>query len=94
MSSSVVKITGQNWKLAAGVAALVVGSLAPLSARSGMSWTVGTILATVGYVFTLVAVRCPACGSRWFWQAAQRVELYKPLFTRPSCPDCKHEFPS
>ena len=94
MASSVVRITGQNWKLIVGVLALLVGSFAPLSSRIGMTWTQGTILATVGYCFTLFAVRCPACGSRWFWQAAQRVELYKPLFTESRCPDCKHEFRS
>ena len=91
-TNSVVTITGQLWKLAIGAVALLVGSLAPLSAQSGLSWTGGTILATVGYAFSLLTIRCPGCQRRWLWDATLDAALYRPLFTRPACPHCHHEF--
>lgn len=91
-AASVVSLTGQYWKVAVGTAALLVGSIAPLFAATGLSWTMGTIIAVVGYGFTCLAVRCPACGSRWFWQAALDAGLYKPLFRGHCCPQCKHDY--
>lgn len=90
--NSLLALTGQSWKLVVGVAALVGGSIAPLFEASRLSWTGGTVLACVGYAFTLLAVRCPACGSRWFWQAALDAGLYAPIFKGPDCPSCKREF--
>jgi tellurite resistance protein TehA-like permease len=90
--ASVLSLTGQYWKLVAGVGALLVGSLAPLSAASGLNWTTGTILAVVGYAFTCFAVRCPQCEARWFWQAALDASVYAPLFKGSSCPSCKKDF--
>lgn len=90
--TSVISLTRQYWKVAAGVAALLSGSFAPLLEASGMSWTVGTLVACAGYAFTCIAVRCPGCGSRWFWQAALDAGLYGPLFKGSSCPACKRDF--
>ena len=86
--ASTVGITGQYWKVWVGGLALLVGSFAPLVKASGLSWTWGTILAVVGYTFTCVAVKCPSCGSRWFWQAALDASLYAPLFKGSACPKC------
>ena len=90
--SSVLSLTGQFWKLLAGVLALVIGSVAPLFEASGLSWTGGTIVACVGYAYTLLAVRCPGCGNRWFWQAALDANLYAPIFKGSACPACKHDY--
>lgn len=89
---SLLGLTGQYWKLAAGVLLLLAGSIAPLFEATGMSWTVGTAVACVGYAFTLLAVRCPNCGSRWFWQAALDAGVYRPLFKESACPSCQHDF--
>ncbi|GMW06470.1 MAG: hypothetical protein QY320_13100 [Gammaproteobacteria bacterium] len=91
-TSSVIGLTGQNWKLALGAAALLIGSFAPLATVTGISWTAGTVLAVAGYAFVCLMVRCPACRSRWFWQAALDAGLYGPLFRRPECPQCRHDF--
>ena len=88
---SVISLTGQYWKVAVGVGALLIGSFAPLVASSGLSWTGGTVLACAGYAFTCIAVRCPDCGSRWFWQAALDASLYGPLFRGTACPHCKRD---
>lgn len=90
--SSVIGVTGQYWKLALGVVALLAGSFVPMVERIGMSWTAGTVLAIAGYAFTCLAVRCPGCGSRWFWQAALDASLYGPLFKRSACPQCGRDF--
>lgn len=88
--NSVIRNTGQWWKLVTGIVALLLGSIAPFFEASGMSWTVGTIIAVVGYGFTLAFIRCPGCGQRWFWKALIYSEIYRPLFTEPSCPSCNH----
>lgn len=92
LKNSVIRVTGQNWKLVVALLALLIGSFAPLYDGSGIGWTSGTVIASVGYVFALLAIRCPTCGSRWFWQATLQAELYKPLLTQASCPECKHDF--
>lgn len=90
--TSVIRLTGQYWKLAVGVLALLIGSFAPMVEASGISWTSGTVVACAGYAFTCLAVRCPGCGSRWFWQAALDASLYAPLFKRTACPKCGRDF--
>ena len=90
--NSVIRKTSQLWKLYAGIAAVVFGSVAPAFEQSGLSWTAGTVIAVVGYVFVLAFVICPACGQRWFYRAILYAEIYGPLFTRPECPKCKQEF--
>jgi hypothetical protein len=87
---SIVRNTGQWWKLVIGVLALLLGSIAPLFDASGMSWTAGTIIAVAGYGYSLAFIRCPGCGQRWFWRALVYSEMYRPLFTDPICPSCKY----
>lgn len=88
--NSVIRKTGQWWKLVVGVIALLVGSAAPVFEASRMSWTDGTILACLGYVFALLTIRCPSCDQRWFWKALIYSEMYRPLLTEPDCPSCKY----
>lgn len=92
ISSSVLALTGQTWKLVLGIAALLVGSFAPLFSASGLDWTTGTVLAVAGYVFVCFTVRCPNCGSRWFWQAALDAGLYGHIFGQGQCPACKYDY--
>lgn len=92
MKHSVITHTGQTWKLVLGITLLLAGSFVPLVKSVGMSWTVGTIIAGVGYVFALVFIRCPNCKSRWLWQATLNAELYAPLFKDSACPQCKRDF--
>jgi len=88
MKNSIIGRTGQWWKVIIGMVALLVGSIAPLFESSGISVISGTVLAVVGYGFTVAMVRCPDCGERWFWKALVDAGLYKPLFTKPECPAC------
>lgn len=91
-SGSILALTGQRWKFVLGAGALLVGSFAPLLEASHLDWTSGTLLAVAGYAFVCLAVRCPHCGSRWFWQAALDASVYAPLFKGTACPACKRDF--
>jgi hypothetical protein len=91
-SNSVIRKTGQWWKLVVGTVVLLVGSIVPAFEASGMSWTVGTILAVLGYGFIIAFIRCPSCELRWFWKALLYAEMYGPLFKKAACPDCAHDF--
>jgi hypothetical protein len=91
-AESVIRKTGQWWKLVVGVVALLAGSIVPVFESVGMSWTVGTVIAVVGYGFTLAFIKCPSCDLRWFWKALLYSEMYSPLFTKSSCPSCEHNF--
>ena len=62
MKNSIIGRTGQWWKVIIGFVALLVGSIAPLFESSGISVMSGTVLAVVGYGYTVAMVRCPACG--------------------------------
>jgi len=92
LKKSVIHHSGQFWKLAAVVIALLVGSFAPLFSSTGISWVSGTIIAIVGYAFGMIAIRCSSCSSMWFWDAALDAGLYRPLFTQASCPKCEHQY--
>ena len=91
-TNSVITRTGQFWKLAVSIILMLAGSFVPLWEASGMSWTVGTILAIVGYAFGVLLIVCPKCSNRWFWSAALDATLYGPLFKAPACPACKQDF--
>jgi hypothetical protein len=92
LKNSVISHSGQTWKLAAACVALLVGSFAPLVSASGLSWTSGTIVAIVGYLFGVLAIRCGQCSNRWLWAAALDAGLYGPLLKRSLCPRCGHDF--
>jgi hypothetical protein len=92
-ATSVIRATGQLWKLGLAIGALVAGSIAPLwPEATGLDWTSGTVLAVAGYAFGCLAIRCPGCGDRWFWSAALDAGLYGPLFGKPACPKCGKGF--
>lgn len=80
------------WKLILGVVTLIVGSTAPAFEQTSMSWTAGTIIAVIGYGFSVAFISCPSCGQRWFYKALLDAGLYGPLFRDPSCPACKQVF--
>lgn len=94
MENSLLPATGQRWKLIVTLALLIVGSVAPIWPATGIGWWSGTFLALAGYAFGCLLIRCPACGDRWFWTAAQRPEVYAAVFKTDSCPACQRQFPS
>jgi hypothetical protein len=92
LKQSVISQSGQAWKLILCVMALLTGSFAPLYPALGISWTSGTVLACVGCIFGLVAIKCRNCRSMWLWEAVKDAGLYGPLFKRSECPSCGHQY--
>jgi hypothetical protein len=92
LKKSVITRSGQLWKLVIAILALLVGSFAPLYPVTSISWTAGTVIAIIGYLFGMLAIRCKACGKMWFWEAAKDAGLYGPLFKQSACPNCGQEF--
>jgi len=92
LKNSLLSRSGQLWKLVVAVAALLFGSIAPLYPALGISWTVGTVIAVLGYGFGLLMITCESCNKRWLWDATIGSTSYGPLFKESSCPDCGHEF--
>jgi len=90
--NSVITQSGQLWKLILGVVALIVGSVAPLFPETGISMTVGTVVAVLGYAFSMLLIRCKDCNNLWLWEAAKDAGLYGPIFKTPVCPACKHSY--
>lgn len=91
-NQSVIRSTGQSWKLTLGLGALLAGSILPIWPSTGVDWISGTILAIAGYAFACYAIRCPACGDRWFWSALMRPEVYGEVLRGSACPTCKQDF--
>jgi hypothetical protein len=91
-NNSVISRSGQMWKLMLAVIALLVGSFAPLAPVTGITWTSGTVIAIVGYLYGMVAIRCGNCKRMWFWEAAKDAGLYGPLFKGHECPNCQHSY--
>lgn len=91
-NNSVIRLSGQLWKLVVALLALLVGSFAPLYEPSGISWTAGSIIAIAGYAFGIISIQCSHCGVRWFWQAATDGSVYGRLFKQSSCPKCGYNF--
>jgi hypothetical protein len=92
LKQSVVSQSGQFWKLAVAVIALLVGSIAPLFPDLGISWNWGTVIAIAGYAFGMLAIRCKECSKMWFWESAKDARLYGPIFKQSGCPNCGHDF--
>ena len=92
LKNSVIAKSGQAWKLWAVIAALLIGSFAPLFPATRISWTSGTVLVVVAYVLGMLLIRCNNCKSLWFWEAAKDARLYGPLFKQSDCPACKHHY--
>ncbi|UCG74007.1 MAG: hypothetical protein JSV45_06420 [Chromatiales bacterium] len=88
LGNSIIGTTGQGGKLVAALVAMLAGSVLPAFPATGMSWTVGTILAIAGYALGVALIRCPVCKARWFWDALMQPELYKQILSHPECPEC------
>jgi hypothetical protein len=90
LDNSIIKKTGQSWKLVVALVALLAGSIAPAFPETGLSWTAGTIIAIAGYAYGVALIRCPNCGARWFWDALMDPAVYKAVFTGDACPKCQN----
>jgi hypothetical protein len=102
--NSIIKKTNQWWKLmlAFGLmvaGGLLVGWLANVpdlgEVQSGFQLLLlGFLFTGAGLVFPCVAIRCPNCGARWFWQGISGKganQWLAWLLGRSVCPTCEYD---
>lgn len=96
---SFIQKTGQQWKLNGGLLLLVVGfGVLVYGVRPATSSVVyalaGTGLGVVAFLTMCFAIRCPACGFRFFWAAVSTREHNQwlaGLRTQTTCPRCNFQ---
>lgn len=97
---SIVKKTGQLWKmgvstavlaLAAGIMFYEVAGGRQAGGIDGLFWG-AAMLAIGAVVWQAVAIRCPVCGLRWFRAPVKgnhHLNWLIWLLKQPDCPRCK-----
>lgn len=98
---SVLYCTGQAWKFWV----MPIGTIISVVLIFGMQWfkdsllggwfpiitLFGILVGLVSFVFPSLAIKCPACGARWFWLAISKkhsTNWFDWLMTQTSCPAC------
>jgi len=102
-ASSVIRKTGQWWKLAAATWALLIGVStyliakllpeAPAFALATAVGAVGIVVALFSVVLACYSIRCPSCGARWILLAlsGQSVGGWGHwLMSLSACPKCNN----
>ena len=102
LESSIIRKTGQLWKLPVSVFLSVggwIGMVAALKYFGGIED--GSIIAIVclvvglsGLLFAFVSVKCPKCNFHWVWVAASQKDKSEwPYWFLKlnSCPKCGYE---
>jgi hypothetical protein len=99
--SSIIRASGQWWKLVAAFWTIVAGGLLmwagismlqPGAPHSVLALLIGGVLSVfLGLAFACVAVRCQSCGARWVWlsvngQSARNYGQW--LLSLSECPVC------
>ena len=98
---SVIKRTGQWWKAIVASAVLGIGAVAMFSglflmgAHRALFFLVilGMFLGFCGFLFAVIAIRCPHCGVRWVWRAMAGEgsgQWLRSLLAQAECPACNH----
>lgn len=95
-SNTVMNASGQVWKfylatilIWTGIGTLIFGIL-------GKNYFVlfGLLIGLSGIAFSCLAIRCPECGQRWYWQSLKRsikeskFGWVKRLFSQTECQSC------
>ena len=105
VTKSIIYTSHQGWKfwsLAAlgyiGVAMMATSVFyddALSSAEDLLLSLPGVILALGSIVLKCLIIRCPKCGSKWYWTAISKKpeKVYmKWLLSKTACPDCGSNF--
>jgi len=76
---NVISKTGQSWKFKAMFVVLVISGVSmvygkmnidTLSSESFFYFVAGgALIGLLSFVFACVSIKCPICGSKWFWSA-------------------------
>jgi uncharacterized membrane protein HdeD (DUF308 family) len=91
---SVIRRSGQGWKLALGFVAVVAGGIVlydGIASRHIVEIVVALALVATAATTTCFAVRCPSCGDPWVWRALRTIEAntwVAWLVSLRACPAC------
>lgn len=99
---SLLRATGQMWKLyvatalvVPGAVIFVVGAITSLSHLLDVQFpkvaVLGLFIGFLGAAFASVTIRCPACGAHWYWSIVKTQERgwVQKLIARAAGPHCK-----
>lgn len=101
---SIISQAHQMWKAILGAVLLVGGaatdmivSFMPRVRTATMTQgqfydlqLVGLVVAAAGFAYLCTRVRCPKCGARWIWMAANgKLKSLDALVTLDRCPTCE-----
>jgi hypothetical protein len=84
--ASLMRATGQMWKLNVGTGAFVIGAILlgfGLLPKVNFEFLFAALATQLlGIAFCSVAIRCPKCGAKWYWYALRREQ---PTYARWLC---------
>jgi H+/Cl- antiporter ClcA len=98
---NVISKTGQSWKFKAMCIVLVLSAISmaygqmnidTLSSKSFFYFVAGgALIGLFSFIFACATIKCPSCGSKWFWLAVSGKGDKEWLFwlnSLESCPKC------
>ena len=92
--------TNQSWKLYVMYCSAIIGIIV---ASTGLYWEIsgqqqgnfliyiGGIIGGVGGLFPCLFIRCPKCGTRWYWKFFTNDlsgDWHEKLYSQTTCSDC------
>ena len=95
---TIIERSRQRWKLAASFISVALGTTLIVRGHdSGFGITLpllGVVLCATGFLFGVLAIRCPLCGARWVWLAVSEQPAsrwFQWLDSQTACPACQHD---
>jgi len=91
-SKTVLKASDQSGKFVAATIVIWAGLAVSIFGifRDIYFIVYGLLIGLVGFVYCCLAIRCPQCGQRWYWQALMENKLgwVKRLLHQSKCQSC------
>ena len=94
---SVIRISQQMWKIWLGYVIGLVGGVIVVAtaiyrgelppATEVLLMLIGGLLVLGAQAFPCVAIKCPACGAKWYWIALTKKSM-RWFWSQSECPEC------
>ena len=99
--NNVIYNTGQSWKKKTSFVSLLLSGASMIYGQVNIDTLSnnlfflyvagGSVTGLLSFIFACVSIRCPTCGSKWFWLAVSGQGKNEWLFwfnSLSSCPKC------
>jgi hypothetical protein len=87
-----MKTSGQLWKMYVATVAICAGIVLSVFGVVGNIYYlfIGLLIGLLGIVYCCLAIRCPECGQRWYWQSIKQLKCgwVKRLMYQSECQSC------